>query len=177
MTKARHNRTLVLTGTGKGKTTAALGMALRAAGHGLRTLVIQFVKADQTTGEIRAVARLPEIEIVQTGLGFPPDRSHPDFARHQDAARRGLEKATEALRSGRWNLVVLDEVANAIARGLVDENEVVQAVSQAARDVVVVLTGRHAGAALIALADTVTEMQPLKHGLDAGWFAQEGVEY
>lgn len=169
-------RVLLFTGDGKGKTTAALGMALRAAGHGLRTLILQFVKHDAKTGEIAALRQLPLVEIEQHGLGFLPPADSQAFSRHQEAAREGLHRAAQSLKSGRYALVILDEVCFAVARGVLTEQEVVQVVKAAPAGVVVVLTGRGASDGLAALADTVTEMRCIKHGLHSGWGAQEGVE-
>lgn len=170
-------RILIFTGDGKGKTTAALGMALRAAGHGLRSLVIQFVKADASTGELAAVRNVPEIEIIQTGLGFVPKPSHPKYAAHKAAAQKGLQLASEAVRSRGYDLIVLDEVTHAVTKGLVEERAVVEIVEAAKPESCVVLTGRGATEGLLAIADTVTEMRGVRHALDAGTKAQAGVEF
>jgi cob(I)alamin adenosyltransferase len=169
-------RILIFTGDGKGKTTAALGMAFRASGHGLRTGVIQFIKSDATVGEIAAAAASPNIEIHPTGLGFLPAAERPQFAEHRTAAQAGLGKAAELLRSGRFALVILDEICLAVARGLIDEAQVAELVAQAPPQCCLVLTGRDATPALIALADTVTEMRSVKHGHETGRPAQPGVE-
>ena len=169
-------RILIFTGDGKGKTTAALGMAFRAAGHGLRTCFVQFIKSDATVGEIAAAAGSETIEIHPTGLGFLPPGEHPDFPRHREAAQAGLRKAAEAAADGRYALVVLDEVLLAVARGLIEQDQVAELVAQTAPQVCLVLTGRDASPALIDLADTVTEMRCVKHGLQAGIAAQKGVE-
>ena len=170
-------RILLFTGDGKGKTTAALGMAARAAGHGMAALVLEFIKARRDTGEIAAFGRLPEITVRQVGLGFVPPPSSPAFADHRQAAARGLEEATAALASGRYAMVILDEICTAVAKNLVAEEAVVAAVRGAAPGAVVVLTGRGATPGLIALADTVPEMRSVKHGYEAGWKAQKGVEF
>lgn len=169
-------RVLVFTGDGKGKTTAALGMAFRAAGHGLRTCVVQFVKGDSSVGEIASAAASSAIEIHPTGLGFLPSGEHPDFARHQAAAQAGLSKAGEAIASGRYALVVLDEICLAVARGLIEESHVAELAARASPQSCLVLTGRNAPPGLVALADTVTEMRCVKHGLTEGITAQDGVE-
>lgn len=170
-------RTLVFTGDGKGKTTAALGMALRAAGHGQRVLIVQFVKGDSTTGELAACQHLPGVEIVQTGLGFIPGEDAPAFARHREAAERGLELAGRALASQPLDLLVLDEVCLAVARRLLKEEAVLALLRQRVRPVCIVLTGRGAPAGLVEQADTVTEMRCVAHGLAQGMCAQRGVEY
>jgi cob(I)alamin adenosyltransferase len=170
-------RTLVFTGDGKGKTTAALGMAVRAAGHGQRVLIVQFVKADGTTGELAACRRLPGVEIVQAGLGFIPSEDAPAFVGHREAAERGLELAAQALDSQPLDLLVLDEVCLAVSRRLLREEAVLALLRGRTRPVCVVLTGRGATAALVEQADTVTEMRCVAHGLAQGIGAQPGVEY
>ena len=169
-------RILIFTGDGKGKTTAALGMAFRASGHGLRCSVIQFIKSDTSVGEIAAAAASAVIEIHTTGLGFLPPADDPRFAEHRAAAQAGLRKAAEIVAGGQFPLVVLDEICLAVARGLLEERQVVELLAQASPETCLVLTGREATPALIALADTVTEMRCLKHGLQAGRAAQKGVE-
>lgn len=169
-------RVLIFTGDGKGKTTAALGMAFRAAGHGLQTCVVQFIKSDTAVGEISAAEGSATIEIHPTGLGFLPPREHPDFPRHREAAQAGWRTAREAAMGGRYGLVVLDEVCLAVARGLIDQAQVVELAARTPPHVCLVLTGRDAEPALIELADTVTEMRCVKHGLRAGIVAQKGVE-
>jgi cob(I)alamin adenosyltransferase len=171
----RPVRILIFTGDGKGKTTAALGMALRAAGHAMRTCVIQFIKSAES-GEHRAARELPGVEIVRTGIGFVPPANDPAFARHKEAAEEGLRKAAEAIPSGRFDVVVLDEVCVAVAKGLLEESRVIETVQRAAATQVIVLTGRGATEGLMDLADTVTEMRCVKHGRSTGWREQKGVE-
>ena len=188
-------RILLFTGDGKGKTTAALGIAIRAFGHNLPTLIIQFIKCDdstdddlpavlrtalqagQSTGEYSMFSRLPGVEIRATGLGFVPPHSSPRFADHQRAARQALDAAALALATGKYRLVILDEICVAVAKKLLTEEAVIRAVKQAPSDAIVVLTGRGAGKGLIGLADTVTEMRCVKHGFQQGRKAQEGVEF
>lgn len=173
----KEPRILVFTGAGKGKTTAALGMALRAAGHKMPTLIIQFIKADDSTGELAALRALPGVEVRQTGRGFVPRPDSPAFAEHKNAAVRGLETAAAALATGAYRMIVLDEICTAVAKNLLAEESVVAAVKQAPPGSIVVLTGRHASLGLIDLADTVTEMRCIKHGHQQGRKAQEGVEF
>lgn len=173
---SNSTRILIFTGEGKGKTTAALGMALRASGHGLRCCVIQFVKGDASVGEVAALAGTTHIELRQTGLGFIPPAASPQFGAHQVAAEAGLQLAREILASGRYWLVVLDEICVAVSRGLLSEQAVLATLASAAPDSCVVLTGRGATAGLLAAADTVTEMRCVKHALQAGRPAERGVE-
>lgn len=169
-------RILIFTGDGKGKTTAALGMAFRMSGHGLRTCIIQFIKSDTSVGEMAAAAASTTIEVYATGLGFIPPADDPRFTEHRAAAQAGLRKAAEFLAGGRFALLVLDELCLAVARGLIDEQQVIELVAQASPETCLVLTGRDAAPGLIALADTVTEMRCVKHGFQAGRIAQDGVE-
>ncbi|HTU03101.1 MAG TPA: cob(I)yrinic acid a,c-diamide adenosyltransferase [Candidatus Sulfotelmatobacter sp.] len=172
-----RGRTLVFTGDGKGKTTAALGMVLRAAGHGQCVLVVQFVKGDSNTGELAACAHLPGVRITQTGLGFIPAQTAPAFRQHREAAARGLKLAAEALANEPLDLLVLDEVCLAVERGLLEEADVLAVLCQRTRPVCLVLTGRGATPGLLAAADTITEMRSLGHGVAHGIPAQPGVEY
>ncbi len=169
-------RILLFTGDGKGKTTAALGLAFRASGHNLRTCVIQFIKGDASVGEVAAAAESPRTRIVQTGLGFLPPTTSPAFREHVAAAQAGLRQAAEAIAGGQFELVILDEICLAVARDLIDEQQVVELVAQTPSDSCLVLTGRGATPGLIALADTVTDMRCVKHGLQTGRAAQKGVE-
>lgn len=168
-------RILVFTGEGKGKTTAALGMALRARGHGMAVAVVQFIKADPAVGEVQA-AREAGVQVQQAGLGFLPPKDAPRWQQHRDAAERGLKLAGELAQDGTCDLLVLDEICLAAARGLLDEADVVALMQSARPGMVLVLTGRYATAGLIAAADTVTEMRCVKHGMGSGWPAQKGVE-
>jgi cob(I)alamin adenosyltransferase len=166
----------VYTGTGKGKTTAALGLALRAAGHGLKTYIGQFLKG-QEYGELRALAPLVEfITVEQFGRkGFIHVGRDPDQEDY-DRARFGLEKCREALLSGSYNLVVLDEVCVALHFGLLSEADVLGFLDQKPGHVEVVLTGRFAPQAVLDRADLVTDMTALKHYYDRGVRARDGVE-
>lgn len=170
-------RVLVFTGDGKGKTTAALGLAFRAAGHGLRVLVLQFVKGGQKTGELAAALAHPAFEIRQCGLGFLPAEESPQFPAHREAAVAALRAADAALLAGGHDVVVLDELCLAVARNLVTEASALAVVGHARPGTVLVLTGRGATPGLVAAADTVTEMRPCKHGRQAGIEAQRGVEF
>lgn len=169
-------RIVLLTGDGKGKTSSALGMVLRAAGHGMRVCLIHFIKADRRTGEALALARLPGVEVHFHGLGFVREPTPAMLARHREAAEQGLVLARERLRSPGTDLVVLDEICGAIALGLLDVRAVAEAVRAARGGMIVILTGRNAPPELIELADTVSRIDAVKHGLDAGFPAQRGVE-
>jgi cob(I)alamin adenosyltransferase len=173
----RKGRVLVNTGDGKGKTTAALGLALRAVGQGLRVLIVQFIKGNWPTGELQAVARLgPELTMMTMGKGFTWQHENSDVDRQ--AAAEAWEVCRRALTSGEYDLVVMDEINYVIAYDLLDVAEVVAALKGRRPDVHVVLTGRDAHADIIAVADTVTEMHLIKHAFeDEGTRATRGIEY
>lgn len=167
---------LIFTGNGKGKSTSSFGMALRAAGHNQRIIIIQFMKKDSDVGELVSLKKLG-INIIQTGLGFVPKKENPRYADHVKAAQQGFEVARKALNSGDYDLVILDEICGAIAKELIAEEDVLAALDQALEPINIVLTGRHASAALIDIADTVSEINPIKHAFDQGIPAREGVEF
>jgi len=169
-------RILLFTGDGKGKTTAALGTALRAAGHGMRVLVLQFVKNDATTGEISAIESFENIDIVQTGRGFIPSPDSQEFTQHREAAQAGFAQATEAVLSGKYALIVLDELCVAVAHGLIAEEDVLELLDRLPAGLRLLLTGRDATPGLIDAADTVSEIRCVKHAMQAGRPAQRGVE-
>jgi cob(I)alamin adenosyltransferase len=174
---SESKRILIFTGDGKGKTTAAMGMALRAAGHGLAVLVVQFVKSNPHSGEATAMRAVPGVEWFQCGRGFIPRRGEAAREEHAAAARAAFAVADDALQTGRYGVVVLDEICVAVAAGLLDESVVAEGIRHAAAGTVVVLTGRGATPGLLELADTVTEMRVVRHGYQAGIAAQVGVEY
>ncbi len=177
----RRGLMLVFTGSGKGKSTAAFGLALRAAGNRLPVKVIQFIKGAWKTGEREAIARgVPEIEVEVGGRGFTIERLRdpkvpmPD---HQLAARTAFAMAVEAVGSGKYRMVVLDEILGSITAGLVSEDEVLELARNRPGDVHLVLTGRGASQAIVEAADLVTEMREVKHHFKAGIPAQRGIEF
>jgi cob(I)alamin adenosyltransferase len=171
------NRTLLFTGEGKGKTTAALGTVLRAAGHGQRALIIQFIKSDDKVGELAACQHLQGVDIVQMGRGFIAHPNSPEFAEHRDAALNALSFAEQALDSGNYDLIVLDEICVAMAKNLIEEDRVLALLQHRDKTSCIILTGRGASARLIQHADTVTEMQCVKHAFQHGMTALKGVEF
>jgi len=169
-----NGRILVFTGDGKGKTTAALGLAFRAAGHGLRACVIQFIKARKDTGEMKAAERLGgNLEIIPMGAGFvtTPGGTESDRAR----AREALERAWEKMRD--CDLLVLDEIHCAIEAGLVGLADVLDLLEHRPPGLHVVLTGRNAPQELVDLADTATNMTNLRHAGEHGTPAVRGIEF
>jgi cob(I)alamin adenosyltransferase len=164
----------VYTGDGKGKTTAALGLALRASGHGMRTYIGQFMKG-QIYGELDALRDHPCITIEQYGdvRCIRREEATPD---HVAQAQRGLERAREAMLSGEYDIVVLDEVNVTIWFGLLTVEEVLALLDEKPEHVEVILTGRRAPQELIERADLVTEMREIKHYYQQGVLAREGIE-
>ena len=169
---------LVFTGNGKGKTTAALGTALRATGYGHRVAIIQFIKGTWRYGEMDALERIELIELHRSGAGFYKIMGDdlPE-AEHREAARQGIELAGQKLRSGRYQLVILDEINNAIHTGLLAEEDVVSLIEAKPPQVDLILTGRDARPRIVELADLVTEMKEVKHPFQKGAAARESVEY
>lgn len=166
----------VFTGEGKGKTSAALGTVLRAAGHDFRVYIIFFMKSELPHGEIAALRHLPSVEIAKYGgIRFvDPNRIKPeDIAK----AREALAAAREAMLSGQYDLIVLDELNVAAAFKLVEPDEVLKLVKDKPPEVELIITGRYADPALIELADLVTEMRKIKHPYDKGIPARKGIEY
>ncbi len=166
---------LVYTGDGKGKTTAALGLALRALGRGLRVAVVQFVKGRWKTGERSFAEGAAGLDLFAMGEGFTWEGDDP--ARHAEAARSAWSRAAEILRSGDHAIVVLDEITYPLSYGWLDAGEVLRVVAARPPGVHVVATGRDAPAALIDGADLVTEMRKVKHPYDRGVRAQPGVDF
>lgn len=166
----------VYTGNGKGKTTAALGLAFRAAGRGFKTYVAQFLKA-QPTGEIEAAKKLaPFIRIEQFGReGFITVKDGPNDE-DLERARTGLARAKQAMLSGEYNIVILDEVNTAVHFNVLPEAEVLAVLELRPAGVELVLTGRFAAESFIARADLVTEMREIKHYIAKGVKAREGIE-
>lgn len=179
--KSQKARGLVAvnTGDGKGKTTAALGTAVRAVGYGRKVCFIQFIKGDWHYGELDAAKRLePELEWIRAGIGFfrimGDDR--PEEA-HRQAAAEGLALAREKIVSGEYSLVVLDEINYAVDEGLLDADDVVALLREKPEKVHIILTGRNAHPDVVALADLVTEMKEIKHPFRQGMLAQKGFDY
>jgi len=172
------SRILLFTGDGKGKTTAALGMAVRAAGHNMRVCVIQFIKdRRQAAGEDKILSSLPGVELIKMGRGFVPDRGHKDFPAHREMAQKALKMAAEKIRRKSCDLLVLDEINTACACHLLEAEEVTALIREIPDSFILVLTGRDAPETFVNLADTVTMMKCEKHGFNQGIAAEKGVEY
>jgi len=172
----RKGLVIVNTGDGKGKTTAALGLAFRALGHRMRVVLIQFIKGQWTPGEVKAAQRLaPEMEIQALGDGFTWVTKDPE----QDRAttQRIWELAAERILSAAYDLVVLDEANVAMKHGYLDPKQVIQVLERRDPLVHVVLTGRGAPPEIIEHADLVSEIRAIKHPFKQGVRAQKGIEF
>jgi cob(I)alamin adenosyltransferase len=176
--ESRRGLILINTGPGKGKTTAAMGTALRAVGNGMRVLMLQFLKGSWHYGELDAVKAFGDNFIMkQLGRGFVKvggAETDPEDIRMVEAA---WDEARQAILSGEWDIVVLDEINYAIGYGMLDPAKVVETLKQRPEMVHVILTGRNAHPDLVAIADTVTEMRQVKHAYENGVLAQRGIEY
>ena len=170
-------RILIFAGKGKGCTTSALGCALRAVGHGMRTLVIQFVKR-RRCGEHTAAERLaPDLEIRPMGTGFLQQNDSEAMEQARESAREALKAARDALESGRFELVVLDEVTFAISAGLLSTEEVLKTLKARQPGVHAILTGHSVPPELAKIADTITEFKSVKHAFNQGTEATRGLEF
>ena len=164
----------VYTGNGKGKTTAAIGLSVRAAGNGLSVYIGQFMKG-QFYGELTSLANIPEIEIEQYGDASCIKREDVT-EEHKKMAASGLEKIGNALASGRYDMIILDEINTAVWFGLVTVDDVVRLMTNRPDDVEIILTGRYAPREFIELADLVSEMKEIKHYYRKGVTARDGIE-
>jgi cob(I)alamin adenosyltransferase len=174
--KVKKGLLIVNTGEGKGKTTAALGMALRAAGHGMKVCFIQFIKGSWKYGELEAVKRFADlIDFHVMGKGFT--WKSDDLKKDTTAARTAWAFAQEAMASRRYDLLVLDEFTYLLTYGMIDIEPVLACLVNRPAVLHVVITGRGAPPALLDAADLVTEMHMVKHPFKVGINAQKGVEF
>ncbi|MDO8729913.1 MAG: cob(I)yrinic acid a,c-diamide adenosyltransferase [Candidatus Omnitrophota bacterium] len=181
---SRKGLTIVYTGNGKGKTSAALGAAMRALGHGWRVLIIQFFKGDWPVvyGELELAKRLhPQFEVLQLGRGFVKIMGDKKpFEEHVEAAQAALNLTRERMLSGNYDLIILDEVIYALGYldfKLIDLKDVLQIIREKPPQMHLILTGRNAPAEIIEAADLVTEMMEIKHPMKKGIPAQQGIDY
>ncbi len=165
----------VYTGNGKGKTTAALGLALRAVGRGLKVCILQFIKGGGPYGEHLIAEKLaPYLKIIQTGK--PGWVNTKDISEDRLLAQEALEQARQLLTSGDYDLMILDEINGAAGFGLIDVEQILELISLKPERVELVLTGRNAHERVIEAADLVTEMREVKHYYKAGVPARIGIE-
>ena len=165
----------IYTGNGKGKTTAAFGLAMRAAGRGLGVLIVQFLKPSDGYGEQVACNRLGNITLVSMGLDHFVSKKPSDA--DIEAAHKALRRSEELICSGRYDVAVLDESINAVRLGLITSQELIESLERRPDHVEIVLTGRGMTPDLEEYADLVTEMRLVKHPFDKGIGARKGIEY
>ncbi len=166
----------VYTGDGKGKTSAAFGLALRAVGRGLKVYVIQFIKGGFDYGELYVVKRLPNFKLESFGRGkfvtdVPPTKDDIKLA------KEAFELATEVVSGGEHDVVVLDEINVALHLKLIETEEVVDLIRRKPKHVELILTGRYAPSEVVELADLVTEMKDVKHPFTKGVSPRKGIDY
>ncbi len=170
---------VVYTGNGKGKTTAALGMCVRAIGYKWRVCIIQFVKGSWKYGELKGIKRLePEVELYTVGEGFVGIvDDNKEFEEHKIAAEKGIDFACEKIESNQFKLVILDELNVALKLGLITDEQVKRVLKLRNNDFNLVITGRDAPDWLMESADLVTEMKEIKHPYQQGILAQKGIDW
>ncbi|MDA3819989.1 MAG: cob(I)yrinic acid a,c-diamide adenosyltransferase [Candidatus Delongbacteria bacterium] len=167
----------IYTGNGKGKTTAALGLAVRAAGHGMKTCIIQFMKGKNNKyGEHQSLSKLDEIDFFLIGTN-DCIRKEDVGQKHIKAANKGLKLTRYVMKNKKYDVLILDEIIVAVWFGIVDKNAVLDIINSKPDAMELVLTGRYAAAELLNKADLVTEMNIIKHPYEHGLKARIGIEY
>jgi cob(I)alamin adenosyltransferase len=170
---------IAYTGKGKGKTTAALGIVMRAVGHGYRVCMIQFIKGEWYYGELTSSKRLePEFEMIAAGRGFVGiiDDDHP-IEDHRKAAKEAIAVAKQKTSSGIYDIMILDEVNYAIKLNLISQQDILDIIASKPKKTTVILTGNYLPEAIMAVADLVTEMTEIKHPYQRGIKAKKGIDF
>ena len=165
----------VYTGNGKGKTTAAIGQAIRACGHGLKVFMIQFMKGREY-GELKLARGMKNFTIEQYGLDTFVEKNNPT-EEDLELAQNGLERARQVIMSGNYDIVILDEINVAIDYGLIKLDAVINLIKNKPKGVELILTGRYAPREIIRIADLVSEIKEVKHHYTKGIKARKGIEY
>ena len=177
--KKRVGLVVVITGPGKGKTTSALGMALRAVGYQMKVCIIHFIKGDMYAGEMDGIQRLsPEVEVHLAGKGFCGIMGDTlTFEEHRTSAQDAIKLAREKMLSGAFDILILDEVNNTLKLGLIDLPQLIDIIDNKPPLMHLILTGRDAHPEVIQRAHTATEMQEIKHAFRQGIEPQKGIDY
>jgi len=170
---------VVITGYGKGKTTTALGIVVRACGHNMRTSIIQFMKGDIYAGEWDGIKKMDcTVELISTGKGFCGIQGNPyPFEEHRENAQDAIELTHQKIESGQWDILILDEINNALHLKLVDLEQVLKIIRKKPPEMHLVLTGRDAHPQVVELADTVSEVLEVKHAYQKDIEPQPGIDY
>ena len=176
MCKLEKGLIQVYTGNGKGKTSAAFGLALRATGRGLKVYMIQFIKGGFDYGELYVVKSLPNFTLKAFGRG-KFITSKPAEIEDVSLAQEALKLAVEIIRTGEYDIVILDEINVALDLKLIKLQEVVEMIKKKPGKVEIVLTGRNAPEEIIEIADLVTDVKEIKHPFSKGYQARKGIEY
>jgi cob(I)alamin adenosyltransferase len=177
--EVRQGLVVVLTGNGKGKTTSSMGMVLRAVGHGMKVCVIQFMKGDLYSGEWDGVKLLGGlVDFTSTGKGFCGIQGNPyPHSEHRQNAQDAIELVHQKMSSGEFDLMVLDEINNALQLKLVDLDQVLGILDKRPEQLHLILTGRDAHPEVVEIADTVSEVNEIKHAYRRDIEPQPGVDY
>lgn len=166
------------TGNGKGKTSAALGVAFRSAGWGWNTCVIQFIKGNWDSGETEVAKNFTNIDVIPAGRGFYKIlNDNLPKEEHLQAAQKALTIIRERILSGKYSLIILDEVNVAAHLGLISAEDIIKIIKKTPSGIHFILTGRHAPAEFIEIADLVTEMNEIKHPFQKGKTAEKGLDF
>lgn len=177
--KKKQGLVVVITGYGKGKTTSALGIAVRACGHGMKVAIIQFMKGDIFSGEWEGVKRMNcDVELISTGKGFCGIRGNPyPYEEHRQNAQDAVRLVHEKMSSREYDILILDEINNAVHLKLVDLPQVLDIIRKKPPDMHLVLVGRDAHPDVVRLADTVSDITEVKHAYQKGIEPQPGIDY
>jgi len=177
--KERKGLVVVITGNGKGKTTSALGMAVRACGHNMKVCIIQFMKGDLYAGEWDGVKKMGcDVELFSTGKGFCGIQGNPyPYEEHRESAQDAIRLTHQKIESGGYDIVILDEINNALHLRLVDLEQVLEILRKKPPLLHLILTGRDAHPQVIERADTVSEIREVKHAYRKGIEPQPGIDY
>jgi cob(I)alamin adenosyltransferase len=176
MPKLEQGLVQVYTGNGKGKTSAAFGLALRAMGRGLKVYLVQFIKGGFDYGELYVVDKLPNLKLKAFGRGeFVTEK--PPGKEDVELAQEALALAEQVVKNGEYDIVILDEINVAINLKLINLDEVLELIKNKPKHVELILTGRYAPEEIIEAADLVTEMKEVKHPFNKGYQARKGIEY
>ncbi|MEO0074900.1 MAG: cob(I)yrinic acid a,c-diamide adenosyltransferase [candidate division WOR-3 bacterium] len=166
----------IYTGNGKGKTTAAIGQAIRALGHNYKVLMIQFMKGDPDYGEIKTISKIKNFKVIQSGLPTFVEKGNPT-TEDMKLSQNGFALAKKAINKKKYQMIILDEINVAIDYGLIKLSDVVKLIKSCPKQIELILTGRYAPKELIEIADLVSEIKEIKHPYQKGFVSRKGIDY